>query len=480
MPSVGIIGSGFGALAVAIELKRSGHTDLRLWERSDDLGGVWRDNTYPGAGCDVPSPLYSFSYEPNPAWSRRYALQEEIHAYLHRVADKHGVTPRVRYGAEVVAASWDGGAAQWTVTFNDQTREVVDVLISAVGQLSRPALPAIEGRESFAGTSFHSAEWDHDFDPAGKKVAVIGAGASAVQFIPHLVRDAAEVVLFQRSANYLMPKPDKPYTAFHKAMFKIAPVTLRAERGGIWTIMEQFARGLDDTSKVGRINKAIAVRHLHKQVTDPLLRAKLTPDYPIGCKRILFSNEFYPALTQPHVDVVTRPIARITPAGVLDADGIEHEVDAIVYATGFDTQDFLESIDITGAGGRRLADQWKDGAHAYLGMYVPHFPNLLVTYGPNTNLGGGSIIYMLEAQARHMRQAIDRLETGRYRTVEVTTEADETYDRELTEKLDHSVWAHCDNWYRHRSGRITSNWPGATLPFAKRTKLLEPEAFNWS
>ncbi|MRJ77127.1 NAD(P)-binding protein [Aeromicrobium sp. SMF47] len=480
MTSIGIIGSGFGAIAVAVELKRSGHTDLRLWERSDDLGGVWRDNTYPGAGCDVPSPLYSYSYEPNSQWTRRYALQEEIHAYIRSVADKHGITPLVRFGAEVVAAAWDEDAARWSVTFSDGTVETVDLLVSAVGQLSRPRLPSIEGVQSFTGTSFHSAEWDHSFDATGKRVAVVGAGASAVQFVPHLAKDAAQLVMFQRTPNYLLPKPDKPYTAWHRALFKALPISQRIERGGIWTIMEQFARGLDEKSKVGRINKAIAMRHLNKQVTDPELRAKLTPDYPIGCKRILFSNEFYPALAQPNVDVVTHGVTRVTPTGVVDDTGAEHEVDAIVYGTGFDAQDFLESIDITGVGGQKLATHWTDGAHAYLGMYVPGFPNLLVTYGPNTNLGGGSIIYMLEAQARHMRQVVDRLEAGSYRSVVVTEKAERDYDRELTRQLDSSVWSSCDNWYRHPSGRITSNWPGATLPFAKATKHLEPEAFEWA
>lgn len=480
MTSVGIIGSGFGALAVAIELKHAGHTDLRLWERSNDLGGVWRDNTYPGAGCDVPSPLYSFSYEPNPRWSRRYALQAEIHAYIRSVADKHGITPLVGFDTEVVAARWNDRSATWTVTFADERTETVDILVSAVGQLSRPTLPRIDGVDSFTGTSFHSAQWDHSFDPAGKTIAVVGAGASAVQLIPHLAREARKLVVFQRTPNYLMPKPDKPYKPFHKALFRIAPVSLRLERGGVWAVTEQFARGLDDESRVGRINKSIAMWHLRKQVKDPELRAKLTPDYPIGCKRILFSNDFYPALARDNVDVVTHAITKVTPKGVVDTDGVEHEVDAIVYATGFDTQDFLQSIDITGTGGQKLATQWADGAHAYLGMYVPHFPNLFVAYGPNTNLGGGSIIFMLEAQARHMRQTLDRLVAGDYTTVEVTEEAEMAYDRDLSEKLEHSAWAHCDNWYRHRSGRITSNWPGSTLPFAKATKVLEPTAFRWA
>ncbi len=300
------------------------------------------------------------------------------------------------------------------MTFADESTETVDILVSAVGQLSRPKLPPIPGIETFEGTSFHSAEWDHDFDPAGKRIAVVGAGASAVQFIPRLAGEAARLTVFQRSPNYLMPKPDKPYTAVHKTLFRLAPVTQTVERGGIWTIMEQFAKGLKDDSTVGKVNKRIALRHLDKQVAEPTLKAKLTPDYPIGCKRILFSNEFYPALAQANVDVVTSAVTAVTTDGVIDADGTEHKVDAIIYATGFDAQNFLESIDITGVGGQKLAAQWADGAHAYLGMYVPNFPNMFVTYGPNTNLGGGSIIYMLEAQARHMRQALDRLEAGNF------------------------------------------------------------------
>ena len=479
MTSIGIIGSGFGAISVAVELGKAGHTDIRVWERSNDLGGVWRDNTYPGAGCDVPSPLYSFSFEPNPNWSRRYALRDEIHTYIRDVADKYGVSPRVQYDHEVEAATYDEKASTWTVRFTDGQEQTVDILVSAVGQLSRPRMPSIKGVETFKGDYFHSAEWDHNVDLTGKKVAVVGAGASAIQFVPHLADSTAELLVFQRSANYIMPKPDQPYRSLHKALYHKLPFTQKIERGGIWSIMEQFSRGLDDESKVGRINKAIAMRHLKKQVKDPALRALLTPDYPIGCKRILFSNNYYPALAKPHVDVVTSPIESIMPNGVRTADGVEHEVDVIIYGTGFDSQDFLDSIAITGAGGQKLSEQWSQGAHAYLGMYVPNFPNLFVCYGPNTNLGGGSIIYMLEAQARHMRQVVDRLTSGDYRTVEITEAADKAYDDEIQGLLEHSAWAHCDNWYRHASGRITSNWPGSTLPFARRTKTLDPAAFEW-
>lgn len=479
MTSIGIIGSGFGALSVAIELSRAGHTDVRLWERSADLGGVWRDNVYPGAGCDVPSPLYSFSFEPNPLWSRRYALQKEIHGYIKTVAGKYAITSRVQFNHEVVAATYDERASAWTVRFASGEEQTVDLLVSAVGQLSRPRVPSIAGIESFVGPSFHSAEWDHSVDVADTRVAVIGAGASAIQFVPHVAATAAELTVFARSANYIMPKPDRPYRAAHRWLYRRLPFTQRIERGGIWAILEQFARGLDDTSRVGRVNRAIAMRHLRKQVSDPGLRAKLTPDYPIGCKRILFSNEYYPALARSNVDLVTTGIEAITPTGVRTVDGVDHRADVIVYGTGFASQDFLASIDITGARGVKLAEQWSQGAHAYLGIYVPNFPNFFVSYGPNTNLGGGSIIYMLEAQARHMRQVVDHMVAVGCRSAEVTPAAERADDEDVQRKLDHSPWAQCDNWYRHPSGRITSNWPGATLPFAKRTRTLDLEAFEW-
>jgi len=470
---IGIIGSGFGALSVAIELTRAGHHDVRLWERADSLGGVWRDNTYPGAGCDVPSPLYSFSYEQSTRWHRRYGLQGQILEYLDDTAAKYGITPRIRFGHEVVAAAWDDEARTWTVRFAHGESDTVDILVSAVGQLSRPMLPDVAGRERFQGPSFHSAAWDHSVDLTGRRVAVVGTGASAIQFVPQIAQHAAQVTLFQRSANWILPKLDGGFARWYRPF-------IRAERPIFWSIAEQFSRGLDDTSRVGHWTHRWAQRHLKQQVPDPELRAKLTPDYPMGCKRILFSNDYYPTLGQDHVHVVTERIAEVTATGVIAADGTEHAADVIVYGTGFDAQDFLASIDVTGRQGTKLADQWSEGAHAYLGMYAPRFPNLLISYGPNTNLGGGSIIYMLEAQARHMRQVLDRMRAGGFRTVEVTEAAEAEQDRTVQRELDHSVWAHCDSWYRHPSGRITSNWPGSTRPFAKRTRTLEPEAFTWA
>jgi cation diffusion facilitator CzcD-associated flavoprotein CzcO len=472
-PTIGIIGSGFGALAAAIELTGHGHDDVRLWEREHDLGGVWRDNTYPGAGCDVPSPLYSFSFAPHTRWSRRYALQPEIHAYMQDVARRFGVAERIHYGHEVVAAHWDGDRSRWRVEFAHGGHEEVEILISAVGQLSRPQLPAVAGIDDFAGDSFHSAEWHHRVDLRGRRVACVGIGASAIQYVPHVAREAAHVTCFQHSANYILPKPDGPIARWWRP-------GVRAERPFWWTFGEQFSRGLDEGTRVGSINAKVARWHLERQVADPDLRAKLTPDYPIGCKRILFSNDFYPTVAQDHVEVVTDRVSEVRPEGLVSADGALHEADVIIYGTGFATQEFLSSIEITGAGGERLADRWAGGAHAYLGMHVPGFPNLLVSYGPNTNLGGGSIIYMLEAQARHMRQVVDRLTAGAYDAVDVRPEVEQAFDRQVQERLERSVWGSCDSWYRHPSGRITSNWPGSTHPYARRVRELDPQDFAWA
>ena len=480
MTSIGIIGSGFGALSVAIELQRAGHTDLRLWERADSIGGVWRDNTYPGAACDVPSPLYSFSYEPYAGWSSRYAGQGQILAYLRATADKYGVTPLVQLEHDVVTAGFDEAGASWTVGFADGTSQVVDILVSAVGQLSQPALPNIPGVETFEGEAFHSARWEHDVDLTGQRVAVVGTGASAIQFIPHVAEEAEHLTVFQRTPSYILPKPDQSYGSVYQAVLRHVPGALKAERAGSWGIAEQFSRGLDDDSAVGKVISAAALKHLSGKIKDPALRAKLTPDYPVGCKRILFANTYYPAIARPDVELIDEAITRVTPTGVVSGDGTVHDVDVIIYATGFDAQEFLESIDITGVAGQKLATQWTDGARAYLGIYVPSFPNLFLSYGPNTNLGGGSIIYMLEAQARNIRQAVDRLVAGSYRTVQVTQEAEEEYDLDVQTRLGHSVWAHCDSWYRHPSGRITSNWPGSTHPYAQRTKTLQPDAFEWA
>jgi len=477
-PSVVIIGAGFGGLAVATELLRAGYRDFTVLERADAVGGVWRDNTYPGAGCDIPSPLYSFSHRPNPDWPMRFSLQADIKAYLERVAREYGVTGKIRFGTAVTAAEFDETTCRWHVTTESGEVVEADVLVPAVGQLSRPALPDIAGRESFAGPAFHSADWDHGCDLAGKRVAVIGTGASAVQFVPHLQRTAAHVTVFQRSAPWIVPKNDIAYRNWHRALFRRVPFTQKIERFRIWMVCEFLSLGLVDVPLVRTYLGWLGRRHLAGQVPDPQLRATLTPDYAPGCKRALFSNEYYPALTQPNVRVETEKIVEIVPEGVRTADGIVHEVDAIVYGTGFHASEFLVPMTVRGRDGVELADVWRDGAWAYLGMTVPRFPNLFLVYGPNTNLGGNSIVYMLESQARYIVQAVRVLTRRRGVALDVKPEVAARFDSVLQRRLARSVWTRCSSWYRNAAGRIVNNWPGTVTQYRLRTRALKLEDYR--
>ncbi|RLV56168.1 NAD(P)/FAD-dependent oxidoreductase [Aeromicrobium phragmitis] len=469
MTSIGIIGTGFGGIAVAIELLQHGHEDVRLWERADDIGGVWRENTYPGAACDVPASLYSYSFAPHDGWTRRYPSQGEIHAYLRGVAQRYGVTERCRFDRQVTAARWDDG---WTVEFADGTSEHVDVLVSAVGQLSEPQVPELPGLDEFDGPVFHSAQWAHDVDLSGRRVAVIGSGATAVQVVPRLAGVARDVVVVQRTPNYILPKPDGRFPRWYR---RHAP----RERDPIDWVTQQFSRGLDPRSGMARFLHALALGHLRARVRDPELRRALTPRYPIGCKRILFSNDYYPALNRDDVHLVTAPLVAVSPTGIETADGVTCEVDALCFTTGFAAQDFLATLDVHGPAGR-LHDLWKDGARAHLGVHVPGFPNFFVSYGPNTNLGGGSIIAMLEAQARHIRQVLDHRAARGAHAVEVRPDAEERWDDEVQDALERSAWASCSSWYRHPiSGRITSNWPGGTRGYEQKVAAVRPEEFRW-
>jgi cation diffusion facilitator CzcD-associated flavoprotein CzcO len=456
MPSVLIVGAGFGGIAAAVELRRAGFPDVTVLERGATLGGVWRDNTYPGAGCDIPSPYYSFSFEPNRSWPLRFSLGPEIMTYLSQTAAKYGVTPR--YGVTVEGAEFRAG--QWHVSTSAGSF-VADVLVPAVGQLSEPSVPLLPG--SFAGQSFHSARWDHSVPLAGRRVAVIGTGASAAQFVPHLAREARAVTVFQRSAPYVLPKPDVEYRSWQHRLFP-------AERAFFWGLLEVATLGIQGNRAVTTAVAALARHHLRKQVLDPVLRKALTPDYPIGCKRVLFADDYYPALTQPHVRLSTENIRSLEPSGVRTVDGVLHEADVLVYGTGFRTTDFLSTLTVQGVAGD-LSDTWADGASAYLGITVPGFPNMFLMYGPNTNLGSGSIVYMLERQARYLRQAVALLATA-VSTLDVRPEVANQYDEEIQQRLTHAAWTGCQSWYRTDSGRITNNWPGTVSEYARRTKTL--------
>ncbi|MBH0777674.1 flavin-containing monooxygenase [Nocardia bovistercoris] len=477
-PSILIIGAGFAGLGMALELTRAGLHNFTILEKATDLGGVWRENTYPGAACDVPSPLYSWSYEPKSDWPRRFSEQADIHAYMREVARKHDLTRYIRFGVEVTDAEFDESTGQWHVTTADGATHTADILVPAVGQLSRPALPNLPGIDTFEGPAFHSAEWNHDIDLTGKRVACIGTGASAIQYIPRIQPEVAHLTLFQRSAAWVLPKFDTEYSATHKALFKYLPPTRLAERFAIWSLFEFLALALTDIPAIKTPIIAIADRHREKQVPDPILRAKLTPDYAAGCKRGLFSNDYFPALAQPNVTVETTTIEAITPTGIRTTDGVTHEVDVIIYGTGFKGTEFLAPMNIYGRGARKLADTWSpEGARAYLGITVPDFPNMFMMYGPNTNVGSGSIIYMLESQARYIRQAAQHLSTHPHPlTPHPTTE--QSWDTWLQRRLETTPWNFCSSWYRNASGRITNNWPGATALYRWKTRTFTPTDYE--
>ncbi len=474
MVSIAIVGSGFGGVGMAARLLQDGHTDLVLLERGDDVGGVWRDNTYPGAACDVPSHLYSFSFAPEGGWSRRFAPQAEIHAYLRRVAGEFGVTPRVQFRTEVLSATWDDEGGAWDLVLSGGRTLRCDVLIAACGQLSRPADPRLPGLEDFSGTVFHSAHWDHDHDVTGRRVAVVGTGASAIQFVPEIVDRAEHVTVFQRSAPYVIRKPDRVYGPRTHAALQHVPGLLKADRLRTFVTNELRSLGFNTEPRLLVGHQKRFAHHLAQQVQDPALRAQLTPDYTIGCKRILQSNDWYPALTRPNVDVVTDAVTGVDPTGLTDATGTRHEVDTIVLGTGFAATELLVPMVVTGRGGRTLGEAWSQGAEAYLGTLVSGFPNLFLLYGPNTNLGHNSIILMLEGQYALIRDGLRQLAAG-LASIDVRSDALRDFNDWLQHRLDGTVFAEgCTSWYLTASGRNTQNWPGTTLDFRRRTRRLDP------
>ncbi|WP_231123894.1 flavin-containing monooxygenase [Nocardioides sambongensis] len=463
-PRVVVIGAGFGGLAAAVELLRRGHDDLVLLERADEVGGVWRENTYPGAACDVPSPFYSYSFRPNPRWPHRFSRQPAILDYLRTVAEEYDVRRRIRFGAEVVAARYDEDDRIWRIVLADGEEIEADVLVSAVGQLSRPAFPALPGREEFAGPSFHSAQWRHDVDLSGRRVAVVGTGASAVQFVPAIVDRVGHMAVFQRSAPYLLLRPDRAFSRLHHRVFERLPLTQRAERGAWYGMVELLSVAWVYSRLVALVLTLCSRLHMRWGARSaPGLLDRIWPDYPMGCKRVLFSNDYVPALARPHVDVVTDPITRITPTGVVvtgeDGQERQHEVDVLIWGTGFKATEFLVPLRITGRDGRDLHQEWADGAHAYFGMTVPGFPGLHIMYGPNTNTGGGSIVYFLEVQARYLADLVDET-VRRGAPLDVRSDVARRHDARIQRQLADSVWTRCDSWYRvGGTGRITTNWP---------------------
>ena len=475
-----IVGAGFGGIAAAIELGRHGITDVKILEKAPDLGGTWFYNSYPGAACDVPSHLYSFSFAQRRDWSRLCSPQEEIHRYLHDVAHRHGVDRLVETGITVTDCSWDEETSLWTVTTAEGATHVAHALILATGQLHQPAYPRIEGIEEFAGHSFHSSAWDHDYPLGGKRVAVVGTGASAVQFIPEIAPIVKHLSVFQRTGNWFLPRKNNRYPALFKAAVERIPRLQAFRRNFVFQYTESLTLAIRHPRTVGRITGLRSAAFMRQQLKDPAVRRKAWPDYTFGCKRILFSSFFLSALQRRNVELVTDAIVRVSPEGPVTADGRLHEVDCIIWATGFQTTRFMFPMQISGTAGQDLREQWSAGAHAHLGMTVPGFPNMFVMYGPNTNTSGGSIVFYLELQAAYIRQALEAMRDRGAGAIEVRAEVEAASDRALQARFAGTAWTQCDSWYRDATGRIVANWPGYMREYREQARRLDASQFNFT
>ena len=468
-----IIGSGFAGLCMAIKLLEAGMDDFVILERADAIGGTWRDNHYPGCACDVPAHLYSFSFFPNPDWSQTYAPQPEIRAYIERCAAHYQLHRKVRFSAEVASAELDESRATWTVRTRDGRRFESTAVVAAMGGLSRPLLPAVPGRERFAGRSWHSASWDHDYPLDGRTVAVIGTGASAIQFVPQIAPQVGQLHLFQRTPPWILPREEQTFTERERRRFRAVPALRYLHRARLYLGHEVRALPFTIKPKLLELAQPLALRYLHRQVKDPELRKKLTPDYVIGCKRILISNDYYPALTRPNVEVVTDGIREITRDGVVTTDGRERKVEAIIFGTGFDIHDYVGGMNIIGRGGVDLAAQWRTNPEAYLGTMAAGFPNLFTLVGPNTGLGHNSIIFMIECQVRLVMSCLRAMRQRDVVLLEPRVEVVRAYNDELQRRLAGTVWmSGCKSWYQNAAGKNTTLWPGFTVEYAARTRRL--------
>lgn len=473
-----VVGSGFSGLSVAIGLRRRGVEDFMVLERAGDIGGTWRDNTYPGCACDVPSRLYSFSFAQNADWSESFSPQPEIRAYLRRCAERYGVLPHVRLDHEVTAMRWDDGESRWHLETSHGPM-TADAVVAGVGALSEPLVPALPGLERFEGTTFHSATWDHDHDLHGERVAVIGTGASAIQFVPQIQPQVDKLVLFQRTPSWVLPRRNRRYGRLERLLYRRLPALQWVARAGIYWGHETFVLGFTRSRRLMRLGRRAALAHLRRQVPDPALRAALTPDYTLGCKRVLLSDDYYPSLGQPNVDVVTQGIREVTATGVVTADGTTHEVDTIIFGTGFHVTDFPAARRIWGRDGLLLADAWRDGMQAYVGTTVAGFPNLFLMTGPNTGLGHSSMVYMIESQTAYVLDALAQMDRRGVAALEVRADVQERYNAELAARHDDTVWSRggCRSWYLDEHGRNTTLWPGFTFEFRRRTRRFDAAAY---
>jgi cation diffusion facilitator CzcD-associated flavoprotein CzcO len=475
---VAIVGAGFSGIAAAIALDREGIHDVVLLEAADDLGGTWHHNTYPGIACDVPAYLYCFSFEQRSDWERSCPTGPQIRRYLHEVADTYGVTPRIRLSTPVARADWDDAAARWVLETAAGEQLEADALVVACGQLNRPNWPSLPGMERFGGHTFHSARWDHGHDLAGKRVAVVGTGASAVQFVPPVAEAAARTDVYQRTGNWFMPRWNPRYPDWVRWAFNHVPGMQAARRIAFYWWMEWIVLGLLKARPLAWGSRMTSAAFMRAQLRDPEVRRKVWPDYPFGCKRILFSSYFLPALQRDDVEVVTDPIEEVTERGIV-AGGVERPVDCIIYGTGFRAHDFVLPMQVHGARGTDLQERWHGGAEAHLGITVAGFPSMFIMYGPNTNLGVGSIIVMIEAQARYVADALAHVRRSGAAAIDVRPEVQAASSAEVQERLDGSVWTSCRSWYRDAAtGRVVNNWPGFMTEYVRRTRRVRPAEYR--
>jgi cation diffusion facilitator CzcD-associated flavoprotein CzcO len=477
-----IIGTGFSGMGMAMKLRASGREDFVVLEKAQDVGGTWRDNTYPGCECDIPSHMYSFSYELNSDWSKSFSGQEEIWAYMRKVADEQGIRPYIDFGVEVTGAAWDEDRQLWTVRTASGEDYEARFVVAGVGGLHIPNIPEITGAETFEGPRFHSAEWDHSVDLKGKKVVVIGTGASAIQFVPIIAQEVEQLTVFQRTPPWVLPKNDKPMPEWRKKLFATVPGAQRAYRDALYWGLEARAIAFNGHLNVLPFAEKIVTRYLEKKIPDAELRAKLTPDYRLGCKRVLQSNTYYPTFLRDNVDLSTDGVTQIVSDGVIDGNGVKHEADVIIYGTGFHVIDAFDYLDIKGRGGVDLASQFREGGvETYMGMMVNGFPNLAFMLGPNTALGHNSVVFMIEQQTKFIIRLLDEMKQLGAVAAEPTKQAQTSFNEEIQRLVQKGIWTQggCKSWYLDSQGKNRTIWPKFTFQYWWETRKVNVPDFTW-
>ena len=478
-PSVVIVGAGLGGLGTAIELRRHGFDEVTILEKAPAIGGTWHYNRYPLCSCDVPSHLYSFSFAQRRDWSRICSPREEILSYIEQVAREFGVNELVQAGVDVSACRWDELRCRWTVTSTDGRSWEADAVVIATGQLHQPAIPRLDGAEQFAGDAFHSSRWPEQWTARGKRVAVVGTGVSAIQLIPALALQAQRLYVFQRTGNWFLPRRNRAYPRWLAAAIRYLPGLQAWRRRFIYQYAETLTRMIRHPRTLGRIGRAWSAAFMRSQLRDPEVRRKAWPDYPFGCKRVLFSSRYLPALQRRNVELITEPISHLTAGAVVTGDKAQRELDAVIYATGFRTTEFMAPMEVVGRGGLTLREAWAQGPRAHLGIAVPGFPSLFLIYGPNTNTSGGSIILYEECQAAYIRQALEHARARGAAAIEVRPEVAAASDRELQARFAGTAWVACNSWYRQAGdGRIVANWPGYMREYEQAVARLEPSEYD--